>query len=57
MALVCLSICLSLVHSSAGVKVCRLNKHALADLLIGYLCLIKRTLELRNAIGKGHPLF
>lgn len=57
MALVCLSICFSLVRSSVGVKVCRLNKHALVDLLIGYLCLIKRTLELMNAISKGHPVF
>lgn len=57
MALVCPSICFSLVHSSVGVKACRLNKHALVDLLIGYLCLIKRTLELMNAISKGHPVF
>lgn len=57
MALVCPSICFSLVHSSVGVKACRLNKRALVDLLIGYLCLTKRTLELMNAISKGHPVF
>lgn len=58
MALVCLSICFSLVHGSVGVEVCRLNKHALVDLLIGCLCLIKRhTLEQMNAMSKGHPIF